>query len=175
MEKLGRSKVTEIIEAEKGERWWRPEEFEKHIRPNLPKELRIVASPPSPEENYNCFAFVFGLESDAGFLGGRNPVQQEFIQHLLLHNILIVTSDPVTGDLVFYESGAGAITHGGIMQSADTVISKWMWGPTIIHNLWDVPSSFGDKVFFCKPVASNEIKDAYENYKNSGVTIQPIL
>jgi len=81
---------------------------------------------------------------------------------------------PANGDLVFYEDDFQAITHGGIMRSPTKVISKWMWGCTIEHNLWDVPSSFGDKVFFCNRVESNIIKQVYQDYKDSGIEIMQI-
>ena len=174
MNKEFREKLTEIIEMEVGKNWWVPENFERHIRAQLPLELKIIAVPPAYDINYNCFVFAFGLENDSEFLGCKNPVQQEFIRHLLSENILKVKEVASSGDLVFYEDESGSITHGGIMQSENKVISKWMWGPLIEHDLMDVPASFGDKVFFCEPIESEIIKTEYRNYKNSGVYIKPI-
>jgi hypothetical protein len=61
-----------------------------------------------------------------------------------------------------------------MLKSKDTVVSKWMWGPIIENRLLDVPSSFGDEIFYCKAVPANVIKDEYKLYKNSGVEIKPI-
>jgi hypothetical protein len=174
MNKNERKKLTAIIETEGGSKWWVPEEFTKQVRSQLPIELEIVAPPPASTENYNCFVYAFGLENDSEFLGGQNPIQKEFVRHLLLKDILKVKEQPTAGDLVFYEDNSGAITHGGIMRSPNKVISKWMWGCTIEHDLWDVPSSFGEKVFFCSPVESATVRQNYQNYKDSGVEIMPI-
>ncbi len=174
MNKKDREELTELIEEEEGRKWWVPDEFEAYIRSRLPLELTIVAPPPAYLINYNCFVFAFGLEQDPEFLGGNNPVQQEFIKHLFSKNILVATNNPEPGDLVFYKDGGENITHGGIMKSDDIVLSKWMWGAVIKHKLWDVPSSFGDEVFYCKSVDSRETKEEYREYKDSGVEIKPI-
>ncbi len=175
MDKAAREKLTELIEAEGGKKWWSPEEFETHIRSHLPAELKIVAPPPAASGNYNCFVFAFGLENGPEFLGGQNPVYQEFVKHLLEKGILERKNKPTAGDLVFYEDASGTITHGGIMRSSNGVISKWMWGCTIEHDLWGVPSSFGEKVFFCSPVSPALIKQLYFEYKESGVQIPPMV
>jgi hypothetical protein len=172
---MSREKLTEIIEANDGCAWWVPEAFEKKIRPQLPPELKILEAPPIAEENYNCFVFALGLENDPDFLGGKNPVQQEFIRHLLEQKILVKISDPIPSTLVFYEDSDKAITHGGILSGNEEIMSKWMWGPTISHKLWDVPSSFGDKVFYCTRISPEKAKAAYIKYKNSGVEIKPII
>ena len=174
MEKNDRQKLTELIEEEGGKKWWVPAEFEAHIRSQLPTDLQVIAPPPAYSGNYNCFVFAFGLESDSSFLGGQNPIQKEFVRYLLSRNILERVEKPERGSLVFYEDNSGAITHAGIMRSEDDVISKWMWGATIEHALWDVPSSFGDTFFFCTPVASEVIRREYEQYRDSGVHIEPI-
>ena len=109
------------------------------------------------------FVFAFGLEND-----------QEFIKHLLSKNILKTKDVATLSDLVFYEDDSGLITHGGTMQSEDRVISKWMWGPIIEHDLLEVPSSFGDKIFFCDSCEPKIIKGEYEKYRDSGVNIKPI-
>ncbi|MEK6809241.1 MAG: hypothetical protein AABY40_01070 [Nanoarchaeota archaeon] len=175
MEKVAREKLTEIIEAEGGNKWWVPDEFEKHVRAQLPAELKIITPPPISSGNYNCFVFAFGLKNDKEFLGGQNPIQKEFVRYLIHKNLLKVKDHSAKGDLVFYEDKFRVITHGGIMRSASRVISKWMWGCTIEHNLWDVPSSFGDKVFFCSSVEPAVIKKAYLEYRDSSVEITHIL
>ena len=53
MNKKEREKLTAIIETEGGNKWWVPEEFENHIRSQLPTELEIVAQPPASTENHN--------------------------------------------------------------------------------------------------------------------------
>lgn len=174
MTKERREKLTEIIEAEGGKRWWVPEEFEAHVRTLLDPELQIIAPPPSYSGNYNCFVFAFRLESDREFLGGQNPIHSEFVKRLFDKGILRPIDSPHSGSLIFYEDSEGVITHGGIMQNEQKVISKWMWGATIAHEVYDTPSSFGDKIVFCEGVPSALVKQEYEEYKKSGAEIRPI-
>jgi len=175
MEKVEREKLTEIIEAKGGNKWWVPEKFERYTRAQLPAELKIIAPPPASSGNYNCFVFTFRLENDREFLGGQNPIQQEFVKFLLQKDILKVKDKSVAGDPVLYKDNSGVITHSGIMQSVNRLVSKWMWGCTIEHDLWDVPSSFGDAAFFCSSVEPGIIKKAYLEYRDSGVEVRPIL
>lgn len=174
MNEAERKQLTKIIEAEEGKRWWQSDEFETHIRAQLPTELRIVSVPPSPAANFNCFVYALGLEWDPEFLGGQNPIQKEFIRYLLNQNALEVVERPSAGGLVFYETYDRTITHGGIIQADGSVLSKWMWGALFAHKLWDVPSSFGDSVFYCRPISPEKAKEKYVEYKNTGVEIKPI-
>ncbi len=171
---MDRKRLTEIIETDYGNNWWKPNLFESKIRHLLPAEVNIVAPPPEEADNYNCFVFAFGLQSNHEFLGGKNPIQQEFVKHLIFSNTLIATLKPLVGDFVFYKNNNDEITHGGIMQNSNSVISKWMWGPIVAHALFDVPSSFGDDILFFKAPNVSDIKEEYYKYKNTGVYIQPI-
>ena len=172
---IDRKKLTEIIEIEHGINWWKPELFEQKVLPLLPRELKIVSPPPTHSDNYNCFVFIFGLKNDSEFLSGNNPIQGEFVQDTLINReVLTVVKLPSKNDWVFYKDKSGKITHAGIMESEDEVISKWMWGPIIIHKLFDVPSSFGNEILFFKPIATSKIKKIYNAYKKSGVEIEPI-
>ena len=144
-----KQQLTELIEAQDGKNWWVPEAFITKTLPRLHSCLKIIELPPEYTENYNCFVFAFELNSDPYFLGGNNPIQQEFIKHLLSSDILKVTESPEPGDLIFYKDNLDNITHGGKFKSKDTVLSKWMWGPVIENNVFDVPSSFGDEIFYC--------------------------
>ena len=114
---INRQQLTEIIEADGGINWWKPEFFELKTKPLLPSELKIVSGPPQKENNYNCFVFVFGLQNDTEFLGGKNPIQQEFVKHLILNKVLIPTQTPLAGDFVFYKNEQNEITNGGIIQN----------------------------------------------------------
>ena len=174
MDNRVRQQLTELIEEEGGKNWWVPDAFLAHILPHLPVELTVVDPPPTYKTNYNCFVYAFGMHKDESFLGGYNPVQQEFVKYLLNEDVLKRTDSPESGDLVFYRDDQGNITHGGILKSKDIVLSKWMWGPIIENNLWDVPASFGNEVFYVKRVFTEQIKREYEIYKNSGVEIKLI-
>ena len=50
---INREYLDEIINNSKDyENWWKPDLFEKEIKPLLPKELEIITPPPNRLENY---------------------------------------------------------------------------------------------------------------------------
>jgi hypothetical protein len=171
---INRQELKNLIESNGGNDWYKPEEFSSKIQNLLPKELKIVSPPPKYKDNYNCFVFVFGLENDTEFLGGNNPIQQEFIKHLISTNLLVSSTKPEKGNLIFYKNETGEITHGGIMESDDFVVSKWSWGPLFEHKIFDVPSSYGEEVLFFHPIEPSFAKEKYFEYKKTGVEIRPI-
>lgn len=171
---LNRHHFTQLIEAEDGKNWWIPELFASKTEPQLPPELRIVAQPPAYDDNYNCFVYAFGLQHDPEFLGGKNPVQQEFVWWFISTGELVEQDSASVGNVVLYIDDVGVITHAGIMQDSTTVISKWMWGPTIVHALMDVPASFGNTTRFFAAPDPARIKQKYLEYQATGVEIQPI-
>lgn len=176
MDKKFRQELTDLIEEDsvRNGAWWNPQEFEKAVRSRLPTQLKIISAPPNPAGNFNCFVYALGLEDDPEFLGGRNPIQQKFVKHLLAANVLTVTDAPKVGDFIFYEDKNGTITHSGIVQKHEVIHSKWMWGALFEHDIWDVPSSFGDEVFYTNLINSAEAKQEYIKYRDSGVEIKPI-
>ena len=100
---VNRNELTAIIEKEDGVNWWKSELFSKNILPLLSQELEIVELPPEEKNNYNCFVFALGLEDYPEFLDGSNPVQKEFIRHLLSKGILTETPNKLlSGNVVFY-------------------------------------------------------------------------
>jgi hypothetical protein len=176
MDNKSRQELTDLIEEDnvRNGAWWNPKEFEEQVRSRLPTQLRIISVPPNMAGNFNCFVYTLGLQQDREFWGGNNPVQQEFIKYLLTKDVLSKTDIPESDDLIFYKDEDGNITHGGIVKSGSTILSKWMWGALFEHEIWDVPSSFGDEVFYCKPISLVKAKKEYIDYKNSGIEIKPI-
>ena len=169
-----KEKLTELIESDNGNNWWQLDLFLKNTLPNLSKCLEVLEYPPEYINNYNCFVYGLGLQNDTYFLGGNNPIQQEFVKYLLQNGLLKTKSIPEYEDLVFYEDKDLNITHVAVYQDDDFVISKWMWGPIIKNKITDFPNSFGDKIFYCEKVDSQFIKKEYEKYKSIGIEIKPI-
>jgi hypothetical protein len=151
MNKELRATLSKIVSPENEDNWWRTDLFEKNTRPILPKELEILASPPPAKQGYNCFVYALGFSEDPRFLGGENgwPFGDRFITDLIKKGFLTETKLPQKGDVVLYEDDK-MITHAGLMESAEVVVSKWSWGPLLRHKLWDVPAHYGDKISFYK-------------------------
>ncbi len=95
-----RRKLGKLVSPENEGNWWRTELFVKNTRTQIPSELEIIAPPPEEERNYNCFAYVLGLQNDQRLLGNAG---WEFMRNLGLvfddmigKNILKYTETPCT-------------------------------------------------------------------------------
>ena len=147
-----RERLGKLVSAENEDNWWRQELFEKYTRPQIPAELEIISLPPPEEQNYNCFVYVLGLQHDADFLGNKSwdftrnlgPVFDEMIKAKILKPL----DKPTMGNLVVYRANDNAISHVGIMENENMVISKWSWGPLLRHAIFDVPDHYGNRVEF---------------------------
>ncbi len=147
-----RVKLDTIVSEENAENWWRPELFEKNTLPFLPSELEIIEGVPSEEQNYNCFVYALGLQHHPEIIGNKGweftrnlgPIFDEMITKGLLHKIDKPTQDAV----IVYRTQNGAISHAGLMESEDRVISKWSWGPLLKHQIFAVPADYGDTIEF---------------------------
>lgn len=147
-----RKKLGKLVSSENEDNWWRQDLFEKYTRQQIPPDLDIISPPPPEEENYNCFVYVLGLQSDTRFLGNegwdftRNlgKVFDEMINNKILESL----HEPKTGSLVVYRADDNSISHVGILETGKIVISKWSWGPLLQHSILDVPDHYGNKVEF---------------------------
>ncbi len=134
------------------ENWYVPELFEKFTMSGLPPELTLVTLPPHEEENYNYYIYALGLNNDPRFIGNANwdfmrSLHTDF-DAMIEKGILKQIKKPEKGCLVIWRIEENAITHVGLMEDGDVVISKWSWGPLFRHHIYDVPASYGDNAEF---------------------------
>jgi GrpB-like predicted nucleotidyltransferase (UPF0157 family) len=78
--------------------------------------------------------------------------------------------------MILYRTSDGTISHVGLMDDANIVVSKWSWGPLLKHKVFDVPDHYGDKVEFY--MLSSEakrfvLKKSLSNYKDRKYEIIP--
>lgn len=55
---------------------------------------------------------------------------------------------PGKGSVIVYRAKNGSISHVGLLEDTETVISKWSWGPLLRHRIFAVPADYGDVVEF---------------------------
>lgn len=167
-----RNKLSELVSPKNEDNWWKPDLFEKNVRHLLPKEIEVLEAPPQKEKQYNCFIFVLGLSGDERFYGNDKNAENCWFYALginKLPNYPEEQTTPIAGDIIFYENERGVITHAGVMESSDTVISKWSWGPLMRHHIWCVPKHYGDKISFYKKLDAStlsQIVEFAENFPN---------
>lgn len=147
-----RKKLDEIVSEENAENWWKPELFEKNTLPILPPELEIIESVPSEEQNYNCYVYALGLHHHPEIIGNKG---WEFTRNLgslfdemIVKDLLHKVGKPSQGMVIVYRTETGSISHVGLMEDENTVISKWSWGPLLKHHIFAVPADYGDAVEF---------------------------
>ena len=147
-----RELLGKLVSSENEDNWWRQELFEKYTRSKIPAGLEILSPPPSEEQNYNCFVYVLGLQNNENFLGNKG---WDFTRNLDLifdemirEKIFKPLSKPEVGSMILYRAHDNSISHVGIMEDENTVISKWSWGPLLRHKILDVPDHYGEKIEF---------------------------
>ncbi len=149
-----RKKLDVFLSPENEQNWWKPDLFEKYVRHQLPRELKVLAPPPEEPVNYNCFVYALGLQNDPSFLGNVNwdftKQLDRSYEQLIAQKILLQTEAPSPGDLIVYRADDGTISHVGLMDSDRKVTSKWSWGPLLRHAVLDVPVLYGDDIKFYK-------------------------
>jgi len=172
---LDREKLDEIILKNDVKDWWIPELFTQNTKPIFPSELDILADPPEKKKNHNCFAYALGFAEKLELIAETHGFDDLYFIKLLENNEVFKTRSPVTGDYVVYqdlEEYPNRLTHIGIITE-DKIISKWAWGPLVKHNLWDVPASYGNNVFYVKAISFKRSLELYNKYKDSLEPINP--
>lgn len=165
-----RKLLDEIIHSDGGNNWWKPDLFIENTLERLPKELEILKAPVGQDTNYNCFIYALGLSDDTALIkdcGGF--IYDTFFQKLLDEGVLEYTDNPQKGDYILYrdlKNYPDMITHVGIVDDGDLIISKWAWGPLFRHKIFDVPESYGNDISYVKVITKERALELYEKYKN---------
>ena len=125
------------------------------LRESMPHSVRPAPPdlpPDLPLDQYNCFEFALGLAGDPNVVRIRSIFREtscntNFADYLLNTSALTTIPAPLPGDLVLYRN-AECFAHAGVVQPK-SIISKWgISGHVWIHDLWDVPTIYGDAVDF---------------------------
>ena len=163
-----RGNLDEIILKNETNDWWKPKLFIKNTLDLLPKELEILKNPPEEKINHNCFIYAFGLANNYDFINETNGfIFDSLIKKLIDKNKLKEITNPSDGDYVVYkdlENYPDNLTHIGVITE-NKIVSKWAWGPLVKHDLWDVPKSYGNNIFYLRVISSENFLELYQEYK----------
>lgn len=122
--------------------------------PEFKHELKIIAPPPSPANQYNCFAYALGLSQ---------WVRTYTFNQAILNKDLKETDKPTEGDIAVYFSGK-LLKHAGKYKTLSEVISKWAGGPVFQHKTFMCPATYGDLVRYFKAASVEEAQWIFKNY-----------
>lgn len=89
-----------------------------------------------------CFIYVLGLADEYDSIKDFGSfIYDTFLQKLLNDKILEYTNNPQSGNYILYrdlKNYPDMITHAGIIEKDDIIVSKWAWGPLFRHKIFDV-------------------------------------
>ncbi|MCX6781054.1 MAG: hypothetical protein NT003_02990 [Candidatus Magasanikbacteria bacterium] len=161
-----RTLLAQLVSSDEGKNWYIPDRFESVTRDQLPSQIKILKSPPSPEKNYNCFIYVLGLTEEQNIIAETHGfLYQSFFKKIISKSKIQQLDKAQPGAIIAYHNGS-EITHIGIIQPDNSVISKWSWGPLIQHEIFDVPDYYGDVVTYYKNISTRDAIKIYKKYKN---------
>lgn len=106
--------------------------------------------------NFNCFAYALRLDGNPQFdqcvkAHGTHPeplIHSRFIEHLLRQGIVTVRRgiDYSCDDVVLYYQGQQMKHAARVVTANGKLVSKWGVGRIYEHDLFEVPSSYGDTI-----------------------------
>lgn len=173
---LNRNKLDELIRTDGGVNWWNPDLFVERILPLLPPEIEVIKNPPQESSNYNCFIYALGLSDDLDLIKDCDGfIYESLIRKFIEERVLSYTETPSEGDYVLYLDDDKEMHHLGIVNSDNTITSKWSWGPLIKHEIWDVPACYGNKIKYLKYIEPDQVKKYYYQYKNFNINMSEII
>jgi hypothetical protein len=114
----------------------------------------------SSKINYNCYAFAFDLIDSEEYrnrtLRLKNVFPNSVFCHYLVSNFLNEKEQKELkqGDYIIYFKDEVPSHAGKIFEQK--ILSKWGTGNLWLHDIYEVPSSFGDDVKFY--IAENKLK-----------------
>ena len=101
----------------------------------------------------------------------------DFAVYLADASVLTAISVPSAGDLVLYSTETtGCFTHTGVVRS-ESILSKWGVGHLWLHDLWEVPASYGDAKAFYRLRAPSDVSKRFVDFarQREGTIVDEVL
>ena len=135
------------------------------IAVEVPHTIRTRPAPRGePLSEFNCVMHALGLVGRIENPYGR-PFNRWYADTVFLLGLidsgLLRSCNRRPGGLVTWSSREG-LKHVGVLLTTDRATSKWGVGHLYEHGLLEVPTSYGDRLAFYEPLASD---DALEHLK----------
>lgn len=146
----------------------------KSLREEIPHSIKVLSG---PNENlrYNCVMYAFGLEEDQEYVDLVFACPEhvhgdtKFIQFLIHTGDLDEQEHPAPGLLAIYFHNE-AVRHIACLISQTRAASKWGIGELYEHDIFEVPSSYGEVVrYFSSTERDTVISRFIEFAENQGV------
>ena len=165
-----RKKLDDLISQEDERNWYIPELFIRNTKDKLPPDLEIIDLPPAEDDNYNCFLYTLGLHTNSEIIKEtKGFIYSSFIEAFINDNLLVdIKGKPEVGDIILYRDPETvcSFSHSGIRDVSGLVLSKWAWGPTIRHNILDIPLHWGSEYGWYRLNIADTMSYIYSKYKH---------
>jgi hypothetical protein len=130
--------------------------------------IELLASE-HPIGSYTCLMHVLEFTEKPEYVEkASSPVAYagaKFAQWLLDKSKLreIPQVDAKESDIIFYFNGR-EFKHTGILRNCNRVISKWGTGHLYEHDVFEVPSSYGESVRFFSPLGYDDAYNCFSEF-----------
>jgi len=119
--------------------------------------------------SYTCFQHAFELTAppklivDIATLWRHVYPNSKFVAYLIEHHLEEVSAGDVRDQGVVVYFNGGVARHAGRVQG-DSIVSKWGTAHLWRHALYEVPSAYGDKVRFFRPLCREDSQEAFVRF-----------
>lgn len=126
----------------------------------------LLVQPADPENDFNCVMYALDL---VGWVDpptsalGRYFASTAFLRSLIEGGELQELQECAVDVLAVYLRGA-EIRHIGRVCANGRIRSKWGAGHTYEHELWEVPSTYGDVIRYYASIESEASQALLEEY-----------
>lgn len=126
-----------------------------------------------PEKQYNCFQYALDVPhaEEVKSILRENPTRLifglKFIQSLIHKSILTPRQ---AGSIVIYFQAGNPVHAGKFFRRENRAVSKWGIGHLWEHDLWEVPSVYGDRHEFFDSVEPEKVINEFEGFASKYIS-----
>lgn len=163
-----RNKLLEITETLVDSKFvFQIEEINK-LKEDFPHNIKLIDAMDSSRINYNCYAHTFDLVDSDEYLNWtlrKNDIYPNslFCNYLYSNHLKRKNQkEIVKGDYIIYFN-KGIPSHTGKIKNQQ-ILSKWGTGHLWLHDIYEVPSSFGNDIEFCQQENKLKLQNFYKEW-----------
>ena len=148
------------------------------LRQELQHSIAVLSGP-NENLHYNCVMYAFGIEEDQEYIDRVSACPEDvhgdttFVQFMIENGDLDEREHPAPGLLTIYFN-EGRVRHIGRLISKSRVVSKWGIGHLYEHDIFDVPSNYGEVVRYFKTAERDQVLSRFVEFaEGKGVHFPP--
>ncbi len=134
------------------------------LRQELPHSIEMLSGP-NDDLQYNCVVHAFCVQEDQEYIDLWHACPQHvhgdttFVQFMIENGDLKEREHPASGLLAYFPEGA--FRHIGRLISESRIVSKWGIGHLYEHDIFDVPSCYGEVVRYSRSAERDQVLNRF--------------